>query len=90
MTMQSVQCSGITNGERCKEIFQTTEPLHPQATYTCRSHTIKGPDKDRFQDHAFDVELHRPVELLTDSDGVVDPTQRHSVKREPSKLGRFV
>ena len=53
--MNTIKCSG----KNCMATFDTFEPLHRDAKYTCREHTAKGSDKVRFQASQFDKELSR-------------------------------
>jgi len=53
--MNKIKCSG----KNCMATFDTFEPLHRDAKYTCREHTAKGSDKVRFQASQFDKELSR-------------------------------
>lgn len=53
--MNTIKCST----PECVNVFSTTEDLHPQATYQCRLHTAKAPDKTRFQDSQFAKNLRR-------------------------------
>lgn len=53
--MNEIKCSG----PGCTAVFQTTEPLSKNVTYTCREHTGKITDNEKpfFQSHAFDRSL---------------------------------
>jgi hypothetical protein len=54
--MTTLNCSH----EGCKAVFLVIDmPLHPSATYTCKIHTEKAPDKVRFQTTQFDKEIDR-------------------------------
>ena len=53
--MPSIKCSG----KDCTATFNTTEVFHPKARYTCREHTAKNKDEERFQKHQFDPDLRR-------------------------------
>lgn len=55
--MPTIQCSGKTDGKACLESFTTQEALHKDAKFTCKVHTGKAPDTERFQDSQFDPKL---------------------------------
>lgn len=42
--------------EGCDSVFQTNEPLAPDAKYTCRLH-MPSKQRVRFQSHQFDKQL---------------------------------
>ena len=53
--MTTIKCSG----EGCVAVFETSEPVSPNAKYTCKVHTPKSKDKARFQSHQFERDLSR-------------------------------
>jgi hypothetical protein len=55
--MPTIQCSGKTNGKACLESFTTQEAVHKHVKFTCRLHTEKGPNEERFQESQFDRKL---------------------------------
>jgi len=60
MKVLEVKCSD----KDCNERFQTTEPLHPEAKYTCRLHTPKKASAEpppSFQRHQFDPNIARRI-----------------------------
>ena len=79
--MATIQCSGVMeNGSRCIETFQTSEPISPKATFSCRLHTNKSTREWTFQASQFDPDINRPVDVLRDEIGNVDASQRRIVK----------
>lgn len=52
--MPTIQCSGKTDGKACLESFTTQEALHKDAKFTCKIHTGKAIDVERFQETQFD------------------------------------
>lgn len=81
--MPTIQCSGKTDSKACLESFTTQDALHKNAKFTCKVHTGKSPNAERFQGHQFDVELGRPVDALMDENGIISSDKRHMVKRLP-------
>lgn len=55
--MTTIQCGGKTDGKACLESFTTQESLHKDAKFTCKNHTGKAPDTERFQSTPFDPKL---------------------------------
>jgi hypothetical protein len=68
----TVRCSVVTEGVQCKEVFVTSEPLHPDARFICKNHPRKDQvetngriytslderdSEDHFQANQFDKEL---------------------------------
>lgn len=53
--MPTIRCAG----RGCTSEFKTSEPLSPNAKYSCKSHTRPNKDEERFQKFQFDADLRR-------------------------------